>query len=46
MLAEFGPDTVEHLKELSRQSKKWTCEALAELKIDFMELVRKLKAKT
>ena len=44
MVAKFGQSVVSDLKELSTDSIKWTCEELAEKKIQFLEMARKAKA--
>ena len=41
MVEKYGQEAVDDLKTLSRESIKWTCEQLAEKKIQFLELVRK-----
>ncbi len=41
MVKRFGRDVVDGLKQESRDSIKWTCEELAEKKIQLMEQVRK-----
>lgn len=41
MVATFGQKVVDDLKAESRESIKWTCEQLAEKKIQLMEAVRK-----
>lgn len=45
MIATFGQQVVDDLKAESRESIKWTCEELAEKKIQFMELARKESAR-
>jgi hypothetical protein len=44
MMAKYGQEAVDDLKGLSRESIKWTCEGLAEKKIQFLEMERKAKA--
>jgi hypothetical protein len=44
MIATYGQTSVDDLKVISRESIKWTCEELAEKKIQFLEMERKSKA--
>lgn len=44
MVEKYGQEAVDDLKTLGRESIKWTCEELAEKKIQFMEMERKAKA--
>jgi hypothetical protein len=44
MVAKYGRAVVLDLKELSTESIKWTCEELAEKKIQFMAMARTAKA--
>jgi hypothetical protein len=44
MIAKYGQEAVDDLKVISWASIKWTCEELAEKKIQFLEMERKLKA--
>jgi len=40
MLERFGPEVVNDLKEIAAEQLKWTCEDLAEKKIQLMEMER------
>jgi hypothetical protein len=41
MVEKYGQEAVDDLKTLSRESIKWTCEQLAEKKIQLLEMARK-----
>jgi hypothetical protein len=43
MVAKYGQQAVDDLKQLSRESIRWTCEELAEKKIQFLQMERKAK---
>jgi hypothetical protein len=43
MVATFGREVVDDLKSTSRESIRWTCEELAEKKIQFLAMAKKAK---
>lgn len=43
MIATYGPDAVEELRQLGREDHKFTHEQLLELKIEFMERTKRAK---
>lgn len=41
MVGTYGKEAIDDLKQLGRESIKWTCEQLAEKKVQLMEIARK-----